>query len=191
MGWIGLVVVLLVLVGAAAVIGLLGRKLGSAEGGKKPVALEYAACGALLTEAEAAFYPVLVEAAKAGPEACLVMSKVRLRDLVRPRKGLDRSRWQTLHNRACQKHVDFVVVRASDFGVVAAVELDDSSHRREKVKERDAFVNGALEAAGVRVVRVKWGRGYDLEEVAWVLWETEIARPETQVASQSALATRR
>lgn len=29
---------------------------------------------------------------------------------------------------------------------------------------------GALEAAGVRVVRVKWGRGYDLEEVEGVLW---------------------
>jgi hypothetical protein len=50
------------------------------------------------------------------------------------------------------------------------VELDDSSHRREKVKERDAFVNGALEAAGVRVARVKWGRGYDLEAVSNRLW---------------------
>ncbi len=51
-----------------------------------------------------------------------------------------------------------------------AVELDDSSHQRAKVKERDGFVDGALEAAGVRVVRVKWGRGYDLEKVAGVLW---------------------
>ena len=62
-----------------------------------------------------------------------------------------------------------MVVRASDFGVVAALELDDSSHQRAKVKERDGFVDGALEAAGVRVVRVKWGRGYDLEAVAGVL----------------------
>jgi hypothetical protein len=38
------------------------------------------------------------------------------------------------------------------------------------VKERDGFVDGALEAAGVRVVRVKWGRGYDLEAIAGVLW---------------------
>lgn len=139
-------------------------------GGKKPVALEYEACGKLLTEAEAAFYPVLVEAAKAGPEACLVMSKVRLGDLVRPKRGLDRSRGATLRNRANQKHVDFVVVRASDFGVVAAVELDDSSHQRAKVKERDGFVDGALEAAGVRVVRVKWGRGYDLAELTARIW---------------------
>lgn len=50
------------------------------------------------------------------------------------------------------------------------MELDDSSHQRAKVKERDGFVDGALEAAGVRVVRVKWGRGYDLEKVAGVLW---------------------
>lgn len=170
MGWIGFVIVLVVLVCAAAVIGTLGRKLGAAGEDKKSVALEYDACGALLTEAEAAFYPVLVEAAKAGPEACLVMSKVRLGDLVKPKRGLDRSEATTLRNRANQKHVDFVVVRASDFGVVAAVELDDSSHRRAKVKDRDGFVDGALTAAGVRVVRVKWGRGYDLEKVAGVLW---------------------
>lgn len=168
MGWIvALVVVVALLVGAVLVLERVMPK-GS---GKKSGGLEYEACGPLLTAAEAAFYPVLIEAAKAGPEACLVMSKVRLRDLIQPKKGLDRSRWQSLHNRACQKHVDFVVVRASDFGVVAAVELDDSSHQRKDRKERDGFVDGALEAAGVRVVRVKWGRGYDLEKVAGVLWE--------------------
>lgn len=139
-------------------------------GGGRPVELAYESCGALLTPAEAAFYPVLAEAARAGPEACLVMCKVRLSDLVRPRKGLGRSPRQTLRNKADRKHVDFVVVRASDFGVVAAVELDDSSHQRKDRKERDGFVDGALEAAGVRVVRVKWGRGYDLEGVAGVLW---------------------
>lgn len=152
--------VLVVLVVAAAALG----RLGSKGEGTKPVALEYEACGALLTAAEAAFYPVLAEAAKAGPEGCLVMCKVRLGDLIRPRKGLDKdrkpgsaSRATGLRNRANQKHVDFVVVRASDFGVVAAVELDDSSHQRAKAKERDAFVNGALEAAGVRMVRASGG----------------------------------
>lgn len=146
--------------------------------GKKPATLEYESCGALLTRAEAAFYPVLVEAAKAGPEGCLVMCKVRLGDLVRPRRGLNRSRSTTLRNRANQKHVDFVVVLASDFGVVAAVELDDSSHQRKDRQERDGFVDGALEAAGVRMVRVKWGRGYDLEEVAGVLWGPIASKPD-------------
>jgi hypothetical protein len=163
--WIALVLVFGILIVALV---LLERLLPKGKG-KKPAALEYEACGALLTAAEAAFYPVLVEAAKAGPQGCLVMCKVRLGDLVKPKRGLDRSRSTTLRNRANQKHVDFVVVRASDFGVVAAVELDDSSHQRAKVKERDGFVDGALEAAGVRVVRVKWGRGYDLEAVAGVL----------------------
>ncbi len=172
MGWTALIVVLGILIGA-----LIALEWFIPKGkGKKPVALEYEACGPLLTPAEAAFYPVLAEAAKAGPEACLVMCKVRLGDLVKPRRGLDRSRSTTLRNRANQKHVDFVVVRASDFGVVAAVELDDSSHQRAKVKERDGFVDGALEAAGVRVVRVvrvKWGRGYDLAAVAGCCGEEE------------------
>lgn len=169
MGWIvALVVVVALLVGSLLILErVMPKGSGNKSGGH-----EYEACGPLLTAAEAAFYPVLAEAAMAGPEACLVMCKVRLGDLIRPRKGLDSSSRATHANKIDRKHVDFVVVRASDFGVVAAVELDDSSHQRKDRKERDGFVDGALEAAGVRVVRVKWGRGYDLEKVAGMLWGT-------------------
>lgn len=138
---------------------------------KKQAGLEYVLRGPLLTKAEAAFYPVLVEAVKAGPEACVVMCKVRLGDVIRPRTGLEKSERTTRANKVDRKHLDFVVVRASDFGVVMGVELDDSSHRREKVKERDAFVDAAMASAGLRVVRVKWGRGYGLEKVAAALWD--------------------
>lgn len=143
----------------------------SAKRARGEVRLQYELAGPLLSEAEAKFYGVLREAALAGPEACVVACKVRLRDVIQPLRGLDRSRWQTLHNRACQKHLDFVVVRASDFGVLAAVELDDASHQRRDRRERDAFVDAAMSAAGVRVLRVRCRSGYVLEEVARALWE--------------------
>jgi len=163
---IGLVVVVLV------VLGLLGAVAAALPKGeeKHESVLMYAACGPLLSEAELAFYPVLVDAARAGAEPCLVMCKVRLGDLIRPEKGLDRSAATSLRNRANQKHVDFVVVRAADFGVVAAVELDDASHRQKKRRERDAYVDAALGAAGIRVAHVPWGRGHSLEDVAGRLW---------------------
>ena len=55
----------------------------------------------------------------------------------------------TLHNRISQKSIDFLVC-LKDFTVVAAVELDDSSHRFE----RDAARDQLLESAGIEVLRV-------------------------------------
>ena len=179
MVWVGLGVLIAVLL----VLWVLAERFLPQQ---KKAGLEYVVRGPLLTKAEAAFYPVLVEAVKAGPrpdplrpsgtspagagEELVVMCKVRLGDVIRPRSGLDNSGRTTHANKVDRKHLDFVVVRASDFGVVMGVELDDSSHQRAKVKERDAFVDAAMASAGLRVVRVKWGRGYDLEKVAGVLW---------------------
>lgn len=179
-GLIGLVLVLFFVCGVLTLLLALmpgGRGRGSGRSVGKSGAdvgeradLRYVGCGSLLTEAERGFYPVLVEAARAGAEPCLVMCKVRVGDLIRPAEGLDRSAATGLRNRANQKHVDFVVVRASDFGVVAAVELDDASHRQKGRRERDAFLEGAMAAAGVRLVRVPWARAYGLEDVVGRVW---------------------
>jgi very-short-patch-repair endonuclease len=41
------------------------------------------------------------------------------------------------------------------------IELDDRSHSRVEVQQRDAFKNTALEAAGIRILRVNAAGGYD------------------------------
>lgn len=167
---------ILLFVGFVVVIGALGilvKVLESGkegEGAKKPTELAYVSTGALLTDAERAFYPVLVQAAEAGRAGTLVMCKVRLGDLIEPKRGLDRSKSTSLRNRANQKHIDFVLVEPETFGVIACVELDDSSHGRQDRQSRDRFVDGALEAAGVRLVRIRAARGYSLVEVAEGVW---------------------
>lgn len=46
------------------------------------------------------------------------------------------------------------------------MELDDVTHERADRRERDAFVDGVLEAAGLPVVRVKAKAGYGEVPVA-------------------------
>jgi len=134
----------------------------------------YEARGGLLSEAELKFYRVLREALRHpsdshGEDQALVMCKIRMADLVGVKKGLDRSTNQRAFNRIRSKHVDFVLVRARDMGVMCVIELDDSSHNTKKMKERDAFVDSVYGAAGIPIVHVPWKKAYVKEEVAGVI----------------------
>jgi Protein of unknown function (DUF2726) len=71
---------------------------------------------------------------------------------------------------------DFVVCRP-DYSVVAVIELDDRSHRSEKAQERDQRKTRAIEAAGLRLVRIPAGPLPAAEEIEWLLKETVAATP--------------
>jgi hypothetical protein len=112
-----------------------------------------------LSAAETVFFRQLLEIYTGLAVVC---PKVRLRDLIRPVKGLDRSKYQGALNRISSKHVDFVILRIKDLSVLGVVELDDSSHLQESRANRDIFVDDALRQAGIRV-RVQ--PHYDMEEL--------------------------
>lgn len=135
----------------------------------------------LLTIAERGFFGALEIAAERASrergEPLRVFAKVRLADLVYLPKGTAGA--QGWLNRVTSKHVDFVVCRAADLRPVAAVELDDSSHEQARRQTRDRFVESALEAAGLPLLRVRVappGRGYALEELARGLWQGDAGR---------------
>lgn len=113
----------------------------------------------LLTAGERAFLGALDMAA--GSEA-RVFAKVRLADLVWMGKGVE---GRTGHqNRVNMKHVDFVVCEVKTLRALVAVELDDATHERADRRARDEFVEGALKAAGLPLVRVRArGNGYAVE----------------------------
>ena len=46
-----------------------------------------------------------------------------------------------------------------------AIELDDSSHKQAKRMERDAFLNDAMQSAGIPLHRFAVKREYDQQEV--------------------------
>ena len=82
----------------------------------------------------------------------LVCPKVRLWDLIEPKRGAGKK--QTLINKIQSKHVDFVLVDQS-MNVIGVLELDDRSHDRADRKERDGFVREALEGAGITMIQTR------------------------------------
>lgn len=59
-------------------------------------------------------------------------------------------------NRISQYSIDYLVTARTEAGhvvIVAAIELDDSSHRLAKRQKSDATKNSALNAAGIKLIR--------------------------------------
>jgi len=124
----------------------------------------------LLSPAEATFHRVLVEAA-AGRWA--VLPKVRVADVITPRGREGSPRWWAAFRPIAAKHLDFVLADARTWQPVAAIELDDASHRRRDRRTRDRLLNRAMAQAGVPLIRVAAAgrRGYHREAL-----RTEIER---------------
>ena len=155
----GLLVLVVVLAGIAA---LVRRLLG--EGERE---LPYERRGPMLSAAERGFYAVLCEAARARDREAVVMAQVPISQLIKVKRGTEQ--WRSWHNKIDRKTVDFVVLDGRTFEVVAAVELDDRSHQRADRRQRDAFVEEAMAAAGVKLVRVACRRGYRVQEIVAAL----------------------
>ncbi len=101
-----------------------------------------------VSHAEASFFHTLRTVV--GDRA-FIFPKVNLADLLyAPRQEAQRAAW----NRINHKHVDFVLCDPHTLAPVLAVELDDRSHRRPDRAERDAFLDHALEDAGLPLLRV-------------------------------------
>jgi very-short-patch-repair endonuclease len=93
------------------------------------------------------------------------MAQVRLADVLKVKSGLDNSTRSSASNRIKAKHLDFVACDPSDMSVKFAIELDDSSHKQTKRMERDAFLNDAMQSAGIPLHRFGVKREYDPQEV--------------------------
>jgi very-short-patch-repair endonuclease len=116
----------------------------------------------LFTPAERSFLGVLEQAMG---EEFRIMGKVRLADLVRVRPGLSASERQTAFNMISAKHVDFAAFAPDDLSIQFAVELDDSSHAQKARQERDTFLDGVMNAAGIPLVRFPAQKAYSIQEV--------------------------
>lgn len=80
-----------------------------------------------------------------------ICPKVRLLDLVEPRKG---EKYMSYLGKIQSKHVDFVLCD-QDLRIKAILELDDNSHNQQDRKERDLFVDEVLQSVGYRVIRTR------------------------------------
>lgn len=90
-----------------------------------------------------------------------LFAKVRLFDLVEPRKG--NPKYKTYMYKIQAKHVDFVIC---DQALVARyiIELDDNSHNTPERQKRDAFVDAVLTATGYKVLHVRYINPAEIEK---------------------------
>ena len=93
------------------------------------------------------------------------MAQVRLADIIKVKSGLDNSTRSSAFNKIKAKHLDFVACDPSDMSIKFAIELDDSSHRQAKRKERDAFLEKAMQGARIPLYRFAVKPEYDPQEV--------------------------
>ena len=88
----------------------------------------------------------------ANEKGLQVCPKVRLLDLVEPRKGAEH--YKSLFYKIQAKHVDFLICD-QDLHIKAVVELDDNSHKKTDRQERDRFVDQVLTSCGYKVIRTR------------------------------------
>ena len=146
--------------------------LALARGKKGAIAYPYVAAPGLFTEAESRFLRALEQAA---PEYRM-FGKVRVADVIGVQKGLSNSARTSALNRITSKHIDFVLCRPHDLSVVCAVELDDKTHERKDRRARDMFLENALAAAEVPLVRIKTAKSYDVAGLRGLLRGLEVPK---------------
>jgi very-short-patch-repair endonuclease len=142
----------IVLVAALVVVVLVARILRNRE-----PAFPYVPVEALLTPAETAFFASLQLAVG---EDFMLFSKVRLADIIEVRPGLANKFRMRAFNRISAKHLDFVICDPDSFTVLGAIELDDKSHQQSNRRERDAFIDKALTAAGIPILHMPAQKRY-------------------------------
>jgi hypothetical protein len=153
-----------ILVAVAVLTGLKGKRPGG-KGDDHP----YTQTSALFTPAERSFLGVLDQAVG---EQYRIFGKVRVADVIQPRKGLDKGKRQEAFNRIRSKHFDFLLCAKSDLSILCAIELDDKSHKQRKRQERDRFLINACRAAGVPLLQVPAQHGYTVHELRTRIYDS-------------------
>ena len=83
----------------------------------------------------------------------VVFAKVRVLDLIEPRRGIEN--YKSLFYKIQAKHVDFVICD-QEIKVKYIIEIDDNSHNNQKREERDNFLREALSGAGYKVLHTRY-----------------------------------
>jgi hypothetical protein len=148
----------------------------------------YQKSDALFTPSERSFLGALQLAA--GDNAA-IFGKVRVADVVEPKEGLSRSARRRAFNRISAKHFDFLLCDKGDLSAACAIELDDASHNPERRQERDEFLKGVCDSAGIKLIRFPAKSGYLIEEVKRLLPRRLVANEPADVDKTIAASIRK
>ena len=107
----------------------------------------------------------------AAERGLVVCPKVRMLDIIEPRKG--EKNYKSLFYKVQAKHVDFLICD-QNMHIKAVLELDDNSHNQKDRQDRDAFVDQILTSVGYQVIRTNSITETTLDEISTLHKETEV-----------------
>ena len=116
----------------------------------------------LFTQVEYTFLTLIEQAV--GREF-RVMCRVRLNDMVAVRQSTKKKTASQALSRASSRQLDFVLVEKDTMSPVLAIDLVHNQGKEGYKTQKDWFVTGALDAAGVPHVRIKVKSGYSIEDI--------------------------
>lgn len=123
----------------------------------------YNAIENIFTDTERRFYFKLLDAINNEYQ---VFAKVRIADALTP--NMPKQHWQSAFNKIKAKHFDYVLCDDA-LEIVAAIELDDSSHQRADRIERDIFVNSACKSAKLPLIRFQTNQDYTSTQIYTII----------------------
>lgn len=123
----------------------------------------------LFSPAELRFLQVLLLVL---PPQVMVFGKVRVADVLAPRKRLSRRQWHRQFWKISSKHFDFVLIDRDTARILCAIELDDRSHLRADRTRRDRFLNAACQSAGFPLLRWPVQGQYNSNDILQRIAET-------------------
>lgn len=172
----------LILLGCVLFVALMALvALKSKQGGSGSVDFPYQPAKTLFSAAERSFLGVLDEAV--GSEH-RVFGKVRVADVAIVKPGLGNAARKGALNRIAYKHFDFVVCRASDLGIVCAVELNDKSHASRRAQSRDDLLLKVCKTINLPLLTVTAKQAYSPQEIrAQFLTAVSPAQARTQTGA--------
>lgn len=115
----------------------------------------------VLTPAEAQFFRVLQAAV--GSEY-IIFPQLSIWTLIEPAVK-DSPAARAFTNRINLKRIDFLLVESTTLRPYMAIELDDRSHQRDERQKRDAFVDEVFHRAGLTLIHISGGAGYNPETI--------------------------
>lgn len=134
----------------------------SQRGAPPSMAFPYQKAAVLFSAAERSFLGVLYEAVG---EHAMVFGKVRVADVVEPIAGLNAGDRPKAFNKISGEHFDFVLCDKKNLSVICAVELHYGPHQSNSRHQRDEFLKGVCQAAGVPLVQVPAKPGYVVDDI--------------------------
>lgn len=157
------VIIAFIVLALVAVFVILSKRGLPQDGDEHGGEFNYLTNDSLLTPAERSFYGALKICTG---DQLLVFAKVRLADIFHPEKELKGGDWRRAQNKLDRKHVDFLLCRVDNLAPVVVIELDDSSHKRERAQKNDAFKDELFAVSNVALIRVTAKQSYNPNEIA-------------------------